>query len=78
LTEHLKAVEQKVAYSPKTSRWQEIIKLRNEINEIETNKQTNKKLHKESTELGASLLRIATSIQINRIRNEKGNITTET
>jgi hypothetical protein len=36
LTAHLKALEQKEANSPKRSRWQEIIKLRSEINQIET------------------------------------------
>jgi hypothetical protein len=36
LTTHLKALEQKEANSPKRSRWQEIIKLRGEINQVET------------------------------------------
>jgi hypothetical protein len=36
LTAHLKAVEQKEATSQKRSRWQEIIKLRGEINQVET------------------------------------------
>jgi hypothetical protein len=36
LTAHLKALEQKEAYSPKRSRQQEIIKLRAEINQVET------------------------------------------
>jgi hypothetical protein len=36
LTAHLKALEQKEAKSLKKSRWQEIIKLRAEINEVET------------------------------------------
>jgi hypothetical protein len=36
LTEHLKALEQKEANSPKRSRQQEIIKLRGEINQVET------------------------------------------
>jgi hypothetical protein len=35
LTTHLKALEQKEANTPKRSRWQEIIKLRAEINQIE-------------------------------------------
>ena len=35
LTAHLKALEQKEANSPKRSRWQEIIKLRAEINQVE-------------------------------------------
>jgi hypothetical protein len=36
LTAHLKALEQKEANSPKRSRLQEIIKLRAEINQVET------------------------------------------
>jgi Rps23 Pro-64 3,4-dihydroxylase Tpa1-like proline 4-hydroxylase len=36
LTTHQKALEQKKANSPKRSRWQEIIKLRGEINQVET------------------------------------------
>ena len=35
LTAHLKALEQKETNSPKRSRWQEIIKLRAEINQVE-------------------------------------------
>jgi hypothetical protein len=36
LTTHLKALDQKEANSPKRRRWQEIIKLRGEINQVET------------------------------------------
>jgi hypothetical protein len=36
LTAHIKALEQKEANSPKRSRQQEIIKLRGEINQVET------------------------------------------
>jgi hypothetical protein len=36
LTAHLKALEQKEANAPNMSRWQEIIKLRGEINQVET------------------------------------------
>jgi hypothetical protein len=36
LTAYLNALEQKEANSPKRSRWQEIIKLRAEINQVET------------------------------------------
>ena len=36
LTTHLKALELKEANSPKRSRWQEIIKLRVENNQVET------------------------------------------
>jgi DNA-binding HxlR family transcriptional regulator len=35
LTAHLKALEQKEANPPKRSRWQEIVKLRAEINQME-------------------------------------------
>ena len=36
LTENVKTLEQKEANSPRRTRWQEIIKLRAEINKIET------------------------------------------
>jgi hypothetical protein len=36
LTTHLKTLEQKEANSPKKSRWQEIIKFRGKINQVET------------------------------------------
>jgi hypothetical protein len=36
LTAHLKAIKQKEANTPKRSRWQEVIKLRAEINQVET------------------------------------------
>jgi hypothetical protein len=36
LTTHLKPLEQMEANSPKRSRWQEIIKHRGEINQVET------------------------------------------
>jgi hypothetical protein len=38
LKAHLKALEQEEANSPKRSRWQEIIKPRAEINQVETKK----------------------------------------
>ena len=38
LTVHLKALEQKEEITPRRSRWQEITKLRAEINKIKTNK----------------------------------------
>jgi hypothetical protein len=40
---HLKLLEKQEQAKPKTSRKREIIKIRAKINEIETNKQTNKK-----------------------------------
>ena len=42
LTAQLKALEQKEADTPKRSRWQKIIKLRTEINKIETRGTTQK------------------------------------
>jgi hypothetical protein len=38
LTAYLRALEQKEANSPKRNRWQEIVKLRAEINQIEPKK----------------------------------------
>jgi hypothetical protein len=52
LTTHLKALEQKEENSPKRSRWQEIIKLRAEINQWKQ-----EELFKESTKWGAGSLR---------------------
>ena len=45
LTTHLKALEQKEANSHRRSRWQEIIKLRAEINQVET-KRTIQRINK--------------------------------
>ena len=45
LTAHLKALEQKEANSPKRSRGQEIMKLRAEINQVET-KRTMQRINK--------------------------------
>jgi hypothetical protein len=47
LIAHLKALEQKEANSPKRSRQQEIIKLRAEINQVETKKNYSKNQPKE-------------------------------
>ena len=55
-TAHLEALEVKEAKSAKRSRWQEIIKLRAEINQVETKKE----LYKESTKPGAGSLRKST------------------
>ena len=55
LTAYLKALEQREANSPKRRRWQEIIKIRGKINQVET-----KKLFKESTKPRASSLRKST------------------
>ena len=44
LTAHLEALELKEANSAKRSRWQEIIKLKAEINQVET-KRTNQRIN---------------------------------
>jgi hypothetical protein len=88
LTAHLKVLEQKEANSPKRSKWQEIIKLRIEINQVETkrtiqriNKTRNwffEKINKIDKPLARLAIGYRDSIQINKIRNEKEDITTET
>jgi hypothetical protein len=89
LTSHLKSLEQKEANSPKRSRQQEIIKLRAEINQVETKRtiqrinQTRswifekKKFNKRDKSLVILTRGHRDSIQINKIRNEKRDITTE-
>jgi hypothetical protein len=86
LTTHLKALEQKEANSPKTSRQQEIIKLRGEINQVETRsiqriKQMRSWLFDKINKIDKPLARLTKghreSILINKIRKEKGEITTD-
>jgi hypothetical protein len=84
---HLKALEQKVVNSPKRSRCQEIIKPRAEIKQVETKraiqriKQTRswffEKINKIDEPLVILTRRHRDSILINKIRNEKGDVTTE-
>jgi hypothetical protein len=52
LTSHLKALDQKEENTPKRRRWKEIIKLKPEIHQVETNKQ----IGKESTKPGPGSL----------------------
>jgi hypothetical protein len=47
LSVHLKALEQKEANTPKRSRWQEIIKLRAKINQVERKKTTQSQQNQE-------------------------------
>ena len=86
LVTHLKALEQKEAISPRRSRRQEIINLRTEINQVET-KRTIQRMNKtrswffeKISKIDKPLTRLTKghrdSIQINKIRNEKGDITT--
>jgi hypothetical protein len=87
LTAHLKALEQKEANSPKRSRRQEIIKLGAEINAVERKRtiqrinQTRSWFFEKINNMDKPLARLTRghrdSILINKIRNEKGDITTE-
>jgi hypothetical protein len=82
LTAHLEAFKQKEANSPKRSRRQEIIKLRAEINQIETKRTIQRinqirtwffeKINKIDKHLATLSRGYRESILINNIRNEKG------
>ena len=81
LTLHLKQLEREEQTRPKVSRRKEIIKIRAEINEIETKKTTEKinetkswffeKINKIDTPLARLTKKKRESTQINKIRNEK-------
>jgi hypothetical protein len=81
LTAHLKHIEQKEANIPKRSRWQELIKLRAEINQLETKRtiqRINKtrswffeKINKVDKTLARQTRGHRDSNKINKIRNEK-------
>jgi hypothetical protein len=84
LTTHLKALEQKEANSPKRSGQQEIIKLRGDINKVErrTIQRINQRrswLFEKINKIDKPLARLTrghrVSILIDKIRNEKGDIT---
>ena len=87
LTAHLKALEKKQADSPRRSRRQKIIKLRAEINKIETKRTIQRiseikiwffeKINNIDKPLSKPIKRQRENIQINKIRNEKGDITTD-
>ena len=85
MTAHLKTLKQREANTPQRSKLQEIIKLRAEINQIET-KRTIQRINKTRSwffekinKIDKPLARLTRgqtdSIQINKIRNEQGNIT---
>jgi hypothetical protein len=86
-TTHLKALEQKEANSSKRSRWQEMIKLKGEINQVETRgtiqriNQRRSWFFEKINKIDKPLARLSRghreSILINKIRNEKGDITTD-
>jgi len=82
LTSHLKALEQKEANIVRMSRRQEIIKLRAEINQVETKRTIQRinrtkswffeKINKIDKSLARLMRRHRESVQINKIRNGKG------
>jgi hypothetical protein len=87
LRTHLKALEQKEANSPKRSTQHEIIKLRGEINQVETRRIIQRinqmrswffeKINKINNPLAKLTRGHRDSIPINKIRNEKRDITTD-
>ncbi|KAL6089813.1 hypothetical protein STEG23_025761, partial [Scotinomys teguina] len=87
LTAHLKALEYEEAKPPRRNRRKEIIKLRVEINKIETKKtiqiinETKSWFFEKINKIDKPLSRLTKmqreSIQINKIRNEIGDITTD-
>ncbi|KAL6084449.1 hypothetical protein STEG23_009703 [Scotinomys teguina] len=87
LTAHLKALELEEAKYPRKNRHKEIIKLRAEINKIETKKtiqrinETKSWFFEKINKIDKPLSRLTKmqreSIQINKIRNEIGDITTD-
>ena len=88
LTLHLKELEKEEQTKPTVSRRKEIIKIRAEINEIETKKtiaRINKtkswffeKIKKIDKPLARLIKKNREKTQINRIRNEIGEVTTDT
>ena len=87
LTAQLKALEHKEAHIPHRSRQLEIIKLRAEINKVETKATIQRinetkswffeKINKIDRPL-SKLTKRQRDTQINKIRNEKGDVTTDT
>jgi hypothetical protein len=85
LTAHLRALEQKEANSYKRGRLQEIVKSKNQPNRNKENntknQQTKSWLFERSNKIDKPLSKLSKGsrvyIQINNIRNEKGDITKE-
>uniref|UniRef100_A0A5F9D2C3 RNA-directed DNA polymerase n=1 Tax=Oryctolagus cuniculus TaxID=9986 RepID=A0A5F9D2C3_RABIT len=88
LSAHLKDLEKLQQTKPKSSRRREIIKIREEINRIESKKTLQKisqakswffeKINKIDTPLAQLTKKRREKTQINKIRDEKGNVTTDT
>ena len=85
---HLRELEKEEQTKPKVSRKKEIMKIRAEINEIETKKTITKinktkswffgKLNKLDKPLDRIIKKTMERTQFNKIRNEKGEVTTDT
>jgi hypothetical protein len=81
---YLKLLEKQEQTKPKTSKWREIIKIRAEINEIKTKQTTQRinetkswffeKINKIDKPLGNMTKWKRETVQINKIRDEKGDI----
>ena len=88
LTLHLKKLEKEEQTKPKVSRRKEITKIRAEINEIETKKTIAKinktkswfleKIKKIDKPLARLIKKKKGRTQIKKLRNEKGEVTTDT
>jgi hypothetical protein len=86
---HLKLLEKQEQANCKTSRRREIIKIKAEFNEMETNKKNIQRINETQSwfsekinKIGRPLVNMTKMrrerIQINKIRNAKGEITTNT
>ena len=88
LTLHLKQLEEEEMKNPRVSRRKEILKIRAEINVKETKKTTAKinkakswffeKINKIEKPLARLIKKQREKSQVNKIRNENGEITTDT
>ena len=88
LTLHPKELEKEEQIKPKVSRRKKVVKIRAEINEIETKKTISKinkteswffeKINKMDKPLARLIKKKRERTQIKKIRNEKGEVTTDT
>ena len=88
LTLHVKQLQKEEQTKLKVSRRKEILKIRAEINEIEMKKTKEmmeetkswffKKINKIDKTLASLIVKKRLRAQINKIRNEKGEVTTDT
>ena len=88
LTLHLKELEKEEQNNPNVSRREEIIQIRAKINEVETRKTLAKinktkswfleKINKIDKPLARLIKKKRERTQVNKIRNEKGEVTTDT